>query len=71
MSMERPVFSVSQLNEALKDYLDENPLFSNVCVMGEISNYKLYPSGHHYFSLKDEQSSLSICAWVFSTTVLA
>ena len=54
-----PVFSVSQLNEALKDYLDANPLFSNVCVMGEISNYKQYPSGHHYFSLKDEQSSLS------------
>ena len=57
--MERPVFTVSQLNEALKDYLDESPLFSSVCVIGEISNYRLYPSGHHYFSLKDAQSALS------------
>ena len=57
--MERPVFSVTQLNEALKNTIDSNPLFSNVCVMGEISNYKLYPSGHHYFTLKDAQAALS------------
>ncbi len=57
--MERPVFTVSQLNEMLKDYLDASPLFSSICVMGEISNYRLYPSGHHYFSLKDAQSTLN------------
>ena len=30
----------------------------NVCVRGELSNYKIYPSGHHYFTLKDQESSL-------------
>ncbi len=57
--MERTVFSVSQLNETLKAYVEANPLFSNVSVIGEISNYKLYPSGHHYFSLKDAEGALS------------
>ena len=57
--MERPVFSVSELNNYVRASLEENPLLQNVCVMGEISNYKLYPSGHHYFSLKDADSSVS------------
>ncbi|MBR3640622.1 MAG: exodeoxyribonuclease VII large subunit, partial [Oscillibacter sp.] len=38
--------------------LDGEPMLSHICVRGEISNYKLYPSGHHYFSLKDEQGSI-------------
>ena len=33
-------------------------MLTSLLVRGEISNYKCYPSGHHYFSLKDEQSSL-------------
>ena len=38
--------------------MDGDGLLSGLLVRGEISNYKCYPSGHHYFSLKDEQGSL-------------
>lgn len=57
--MERPVFSVSELNNYVRICLENNPALQNVCVIGEISNYKLYPSGHHYFSLKDSEGALS------------
>ena len=52
--MERHVYAVSELNGLVKALLDSVPELSGVCVRGEISNYKVYPSGHHYFSLKDE-----------------
>lgn len=32
--------------------------WAGLLVRGEISNYKKYPSGHHYFSLKDEQGAI-------------
>ena len=38
--------------------MDADPLLNQVAVRGEISNYKLYPSGHHYFTLKDESCAL-------------
>ena len=57
--MDGQIFSVSELNGYIKQCFDANPVFRSVCVVGEISNYKLYPSGHHYFSLKDADSSLS------------
>ena len=57
--MEKEVFTVSRLNNMLKACIESEPVFSNVCVIGEISNYKLYPSGHAYFSLKDAESALS------------
>ena len=52
------VLSVTQLNNLIKAAFDHVPTLQNVCVRGEISNYKLYPSGHHYFSLKDAEGSL-------------
>ena len=55
---ERKILSVTQLNEYIKSMLDGDLLLSAVCVRGEISNYKLYPSGHHYFSIKDEGGAL-------------
>ena len=57
--MDRPVFSVTELNNYVKACLESNPALQRVCVSGEISNYKLYPSGHHYFSLKDAEGSLN------------
>ena len=57
--MEERIFSVSELNNAIKQKIDYDPQFTNICVCGEISNYKLYPSGHHYFTLKDQESTLS------------
>ena len=56
--MERHIYSVSELNGLVKDVLDSIPEFGNVCVRGEISNYKLYPSGHHYFTLKDAENAV-------------
>ena len=38
--------------------MDSDELLSGLLVRGEISNYKCYPSGHHYFSLKDAEGAL-------------
>ena len=57
--MERHVYGVSELNGLIKTVLDSIPQLGNVCVRGEISNYKYYPSsGHHYFSLKDNEGAI-------------
>ena len=56
--MEKQTLTVTQLNERIKDLLDLDPLLADVRVRGELSNYKVYPSGHHYFTLKDSESSL-------------
>ena len=56
--MEQKILSITQLNEYLRGKLDADPFLNQVAVRGEISNYKLYPSGHHYFTLKDETSAL-------------
>ena len=50
--------SVTELNGIVRNLLEGEPMLSNVCVRGELSNYKIYPSGHHYFTLKDSESSL-------------
>ncbi len=52
------VFSVSELNGLIKELFDRSTFFQNISVRGELSNYKIYPSGHHYFTLKDSESSL-------------
>ncbi|MBQ6116033.1 MAG: exodeoxyribonuclease VII large subunit [Oscillospiraceae bacterium] len=56
--MERPVYSVSEVNGLIKNVIDGVPELSGVYIRGELSNYKIYPSGHHYFTLKDAESSL-------------
>ena len=56
--MERQTLSVTELNMRIKGLLDMDPMLADVCVRGELSNYKIYPSGHHYFTLKDSESSL-------------
>lgn len=56
--MKYPVYSVSQVNGHVKELLDADPLLSGLFVRGELSNYKMYPSGHHYFSMKDENGTL-------------
>lgn len=49
---------VSQLNEYVKAMMDGDAVLCELAIRGEISNHKVYPSGHHYFSLKDADSSL-------------
>ncbi|MBQ3541936.1 MAG: exodeoxyribonuclease VII large subunit [Oscillospiraceae bacterium] len=56
--MEQKVLSVTQINTYLQGKMDADPFLSAVAVSGEISNYKLYPSGHHYFTLKDDGGAL-------------
>lgn len=56
--MAQNVLSITQLNEYIRGKMDTDPLLTQVAVRGEISNYKLYPSRHHYFTLKDEGSAL-------------
>ena len=56
--MSQQVVSVSQINNYIKSLIDKDLVLCEVAVKGEISNYKVYPSGHHYFTLKDEESAL-------------
>lgn len=56
--MAQDVLSVSQLNVYIQHKLDGDMLLNQVAVRGEISNYKMYPSGHHYFTLKDDGGAL-------------
>ena len=66
--MERQALSISQLNEYVRRLVDSDALLSGVAVRGEVSNYKVYPSGHHYFTLKDENASLK-CVMFRSSAV--
>lgn len=54
----REPLSVSELNARIKGLIESDPVLGSVYVRGELSNYKVYPSGHHYFTLKDAESSL-------------
>ncbi len=56
--MAQQVLSITQINEYIKNMMDGDGLLNAVAVKGEISNYKVYPSGHHYFTLKDEGGAL-------------
>ena len=52
------VYEVSELNQYIKNILESVPQLDNLLIRGELSNYKIYPSGHHYFTLKDAQGTL-------------
>ena len=56
--MELQILEVSQVNAYIKGLFDRDALLGQVCVHGELSNYKVYPSGHHYFTLKDAEGAL-------------
>ncbi len=68
--MEQQIVSVTQLNQYLKNKLEADPLLLSVGVQGELSNYKVYPSGHHYFTLKDSEASLKCVMFRGSATAL-
>ena len=56
--MEQTILEVSQVNAYIKGLFDRDELLGQVCVHGELSNYKVYPSGHHYFTMKDAEGAL-------------
>lgn len=52
------IVEVSELNEYIKSLIGGDPALASVGVRGELSNYKVYPSGHHYFTMKDRTGAL-------------
>ena len=58
MRGERAVLTPGQVGLYLKNLMDRDRVLSGLLVRGEISNYKMYPSGHHYFTLKDGEGAL-------------
>ena len=56
--MSERVLSVAELTRQIKNLLDGEPGLQRLWVRGEVSNYKVYPSGHHYFTIKDEEATL-------------
>lgn len=56
--MQQEILSVSDVNQYIKAMVDRDGLLSGLCIRGEVSNYKVYPSGHHYFTLKDAGGAL-------------
>src|SRR5437870_10928506 len=55
------VLTVSELTRNIRNTLEAK--FSAVWVQGEISNYKLQPSGHQYFTLKDQRAKIECVIW--------
>ncbi len=64
------VLSITQINEYIRGKMDEDRLLLQLAVRGEISNYKMYPSGHHYFTLKDENAALKCVMFKTSASKL-
>src|SRR5216110_3000444 len=55
------IFTVSELTRNIRGTLETK--FGAVWVQGEISNYKMHPSGHQYFTLKDQRAQISCVIW--------
>ena len=51
--------SVTEVNQYIKQMLEQDQILSQVSVRGELSNYKMHSSGHHYFTLKDDGAVIS------------
>ncbi|MGQ9482197.1 exodeoxyribonuclease VII large subunit [Chloroflexus sp.] len=56
-------FTVSDLNSALRAYLEDEGLFFDIWLLAEVVEFRRYPSGHCYFTLKDEQASIRAVLW--------
>ena len=65
--MNQIIATVSQLNQYIKKTLDANPVFSDIWIKGEISNFKQHSSGHIYLTLKDEGGVLKAVMFKSST----
>lgn len=48
------IYAVSEVNQYMKNLIEDQPTLNHILIRGELSNYKVYASGHHYFTLKDE-----------------
>ena len=68
--MERKYISVFTLNKYIKAKLDQDVSLQSVYIKGEISNYRPHPSGHLYFTLKDEKSRVNAIMFASAATKL-
>ncbi len=57
--MSNVAYTVSQINNYIKDSFDNDPLLKRLSIKGEVSNLKYHSSGHIYFTLKDEKAAIS------------
>ncbi|MBQ2666866.1 exodeoxyribonuclease VII large subunit [Methanobrevibacter sp.] len=64
--MENEIFTVSAINAHINKMLKRDPNLKNIRIKGEISNYRNYPSGHSYFTLKDEKSQIPAVFFKFN-----
>lgn len=58
MENKRRIWQVGELGTLVQRVIDNEPVFGNLWVRGEISNFKKHTAGHLYFSLKDNQASV-------------
>lgn len=56
--MSERIYTVSEINAHIKMLIESDRALGDIYVSGELSNYKMYPSGHHYFTLKDGEGTL-------------
>ena len=68
--MEQHIYSVTELNLLVKQKLDSVSELRRVFVRGELSNYKIHPTGHHFFNLKDPDGVLSCIMYAQSAAGL-
>ena len=59
--MQGVTLTVSELNDYVRRSLASDPILHNITISGEVSNFKVYSSGHWYFTLKDDLSRID-CA---------
>jgi exodeoxyribonuclease VII large subunit len=57
------VYSVSEATARIKGWLDRDRVLQDLWLEGEVSNWKHAPSGHIYFTLKDEAASIRCAMW--------
>lgn len=55
---QKRVFSVSEVNKYVKMLFDSDELLNSISIRGEITNFKAHYTGHYYFTLKDETSTI-------------
>ena len=55
---EKKIYSVSDVNKYIKALMDKDTLLNNISIRGEITNFKAHYTGHLYFTLKDESSTI-------------
>ena len=57
------IYTVSQLNREVKNYLEDNKNFQELFLKGEMSGVNYYKSGHLYFTLKDKKAQIKCAAF--------